>query len=155
MQVPLGRWTAVSLMVMWLVLLRGLSTVVAEEGLRRTHQGGGVTIDVAFLAPEGDSKHLRFNLRMNTHSVPLDDYDMRKLSVLRDGRGRVFSAMAWSDPRGGGHHRAGVLVFPAKDQDGNLIVNQESKVIEVIIKGVAGVPERVFHWDLPLIANSR
>ncbi|MFQ5692368.1 MAG: hypothetical protein ACE5IM_04905 [Nitrospinota bacterium] len=155
MRVRPGRWAALSLMVMSVGLLSGLPAAAAEGGLRRSHSGGGVTIDVTFLPSNGTSQDFRFNVRMNTHSVPLDGYDMAKLSLLRDGRGRLFPATAWTDPGGGGHHRKGVLVFPAKDKNGDPIIGGATKFLEVVIRDVAGVSERVFRWELPLKTSSR
>lgn len=93
------------------------------ESLTREHSGGGIEIDVTLLNPgavySGDD--LIFDVGMNTHSVPLDQYVMEELSYVRDERGRVFKALAWELPKGGDHHRFGKLKFSGKDKDGSPI----------------------------------
>ncbi|MBI2880151.1 MAG: hypothetical protein HYY21_01080 [Candidatus Tectomicrobia bacterium] len=148
-----GLLAALGLVALGLFFVAGAGN--AEEGLRRTHRGGGVTIDVTPLPAKGGSQDLRFSVRMDTHSVALDDYDMVKASLLRNGRGRAVRAGAWADPTGGGHHREGVLVFPLKEKEGTSVLTEGAQFIEVVIRDVAGVPERVFRWNLPLNTNAR
>jgi hypothetical protein len=81
-----------------------------------------------------------FDVAMNTHSVDLSD-DMTKISILRDDAGREYNPTAWDGPGGGGHHRAGTLKFAA--------LISKPMYVELVIKGLAQVPERVFKWDLP------
>jgi hypothetical protein len=98
-----------------------------------------VTVDVTplNLADGGDS--LNFEVAFNTHSVALD-FDPAAISVLRDDQGREYPAIGWDGDESGGHHRGGTLRFKALDY--------ATTSIDVILKGVADVPERVFHWDL-------
>jgi hypothetical protein len=81
----------------------------------------------------------RFEVRMNTHSEPLEE-DMVAVSSLKDNTGRVYQATAWQGSGPGGHHRKGVLEFP------ELADNPES--ITLIIRKVAKVPERTFEWTV-------
>ena len=41
----------------------------------------------------------------------------------------------------GGHHVNGTLYFPAMDL-------QDAQWVELVIREMAGVPERTFRWDL-------
>ncbi len=120
--------------------------------LSREHEGGGVRVDVTLLNPEAiyTGEDLLFEVAMNTHTVNLDVYRMEDISFLRDERGRVFKAKAWESPKGGGHHRFGVLRFPGKDREGRPIVKEGDRYIEVVIRDVGGVAERVLRWDLPV-----
>ncbi len=80
-----------------------------------------------------------FEVAFNTHSVDLS-FDPAAISILRDDQGREYPAVAWEGAGPGGHHRSGVLRFEAPAT--------ATKFIEVIIHDVAGVPERVFQWNL-------
>jgi hypothetical protein len=91
------------------------------------------------LATGGDT--LDFEVAFNTHSVDLA-FDPADISIIRDGEGREYPAVAWEGSAPGGHHRRGVLQFEVPDYT--------TDFIEVVIQDVAGVPERVFHWDLTL-----
>lgn len=106
-------------------------------GLTRSHSGGGVREEATYLNPQ-DTETARFQVRMNTHSVNLDSYDLKALSLLRDETGRIYRATS-VETRGSGHHRTVILNFsevPAGIQN-----------LELIIKGVAVVEERSFRWE--------
>lgn len=98
-----------------------------------------VTIEVTPLnLPDGGSS-LDFEVAFNTHSVDLG-FDPAAISVLRDDQGREYPAIAWEGTAPGGHHRSGVLRFKVPDS--------ATDFVEVVIHDVAGVPERVFRWNL-------
>lgn len=105
----------------------------------RSNSGGSVTVDIKPESLKVDEPVV-FDVAMNTHSVDLSD-DMTKISLLRDDAGKEYKPTGWDGPAGGGHHRSGTLRFPA--------LAGKPKSVELIIKGLAGVPERVFQWDLP------
>ena len=105
----------------------------------KSSEGGSVTVDVKPTALEV-GKPIAFDIAMNTHSVDLGD-DMTQITTLRDDTGKEYKPTAWDGPGGGGHHREGTLTFAA--------LTAKPKSVELIIKGLAGVPERVFKWDLP------
>ena len=88
--------------------------------------------------PEG-GETLDFEVAFNTHSVDLS-FDPAAISVLRDDQGREYAAIAWEGSEPGGHHRSGVLKFTVPEN--------VPAFVEVVIRGVAGVQERVFHWDV-------
>jgi hypothetical protein len=89
------------------------------------------------LATNGNT--LDFEVAFNTHSVDLD-FDPSTISIIRDDEGREYPAIAWEGSGPGGHHRRGVLRFKIPDLN--------TDFIEIVIHDVAGVPERIFHWDL-------
>ncbi len=105
----------------------------------KSNEGGSVTVDVKPTALDV-GKPIVFDIAMNTHSVDLSD-DMTKITILRDDAGKEYKPTAWDGPAGGGHHREGTLTFAA--------MANKPKFVELVIKGLAGVPERVFKWDLP------
>lgn len=84
-------------------------------------------------------KKATFEIRMNTHTVPLD-FDLVAVSLLKDDQGHEYRASLWNGSPAGGHHRSGVLEFPA--------IAKDTKSITLSIKDIAGVPERTFEWKL-------
>jgi hypothetical protein len=97
----------------------------------------GVAIEVTPLEfdPAGPFK---FDLAINTHQGSLD-FDMTEISILEDDNGNSYSPIRWEGSPPGGHHRYGVLVFPAMEETTNM---------RLTINDVYGVPERTFDWDL-------
>ena len=93
---------------------------------------------MAYLNP-GSNDDPRFQVVLNTHSVGLDGYDLKSITVLRDDAGKSYPP-AGAENKGGGHHREITLSFPK--------VSPEAKLLEIVIKDVAGVKERSFHWEL-------
>lgn len=105
----------------------------------QTNSEKAVEVDVTPLNLGTGAATLDFEVAFNTHSVDLS-FDPAAISVLRDSTGREYPAVAWEGSGPGGHHRSGVLRFQMPEPAGDAIA--------VVIRGVAGVPERVFHWDL-------
>ena len=105
----------------------------------QSNAGGSVTVEVKPTKLRV-GEPVVFDIAMNTHSVELAD-DMTKISILRDDAGQEYKPTAWDGAEGGGHHREGSLKFAA--------LKSKPKYVELIIKGLAQVPERVFKWDLP------
>ena len=99
--------------------------------------GGGVTVAATLLRDQGEGTAIK--LALNTHSVGLDGYKLEGLATLSDETGKTYPVTAVEQASGGGHHREAVLRF------GKL--NPEAKTIELIVKDVAGVKERIFRWS--------
>lgn len=116
----------------------GQSFGAAAPGLTRTHSGGGVTVKVTYLNPQ-EAEDTRFQVVLDTHSVNLDSYDLKNLSLLRDDAGQSYQATKVEN-KGSGHHREVILIFP-KPSDG-------AKRLELVIQDIAKVKERAFSWDL-------
>jgi len=81
----------------------------------------------------------RFQVVLDTHSVALDSYDLKSITVLRDDVGKSY-APTEAENKGSGHHREVTLTFPK--------VSPDAKRVEIIIKDLAGVKERTFRWNL-------
>jgi hypothetical protein len=82
---------------------------------------------------------LVFKVVLDTHSVDLKD-DIVKVTFLRDDTGKQYQPTTWDGAGAGGHHREGSLKFAS--------LAGITKFVELVITGVAGVPERVFKWEL-------
>lgn len=103
---------------------------------RQSSQENGVRVDVVPVQLQ-HGQSVRLEIRLNTHSGQLDK-DLMAVSVLKDEMGKTYQPTGWDGSPPGGHHRSGILTFPELSQD--------SGSITLIIKGVAGVPERSFTW---------
>ena len=134
------RFGFVLLKGLFLLGLFGLSEGfgAAAPGLTRTHTGGGVTVKVTYLNPK-ETESVRFEVVLDTHSVNLDGYDLKVLSVLRDEMGKEYQPTQVEN-KGSGHHREIILIFP-KSSSG-------AKRLDLVIKDIAKVKERSFSWDL-------
>ena len=107
----------------------------------QTNEGGQVTVKATW---QGPSAGPVFTVVMDTHAVDLDGYDLKQLAALRINGGREVQPVGWDAPKGG-HHREGTLTFPAM-ADGRPLIESGVRTIELIIRDVAGVPERSFRW---------
>jgi hypothetical protein len=113
-----------------------------SAGATQTNEGGQVTIAATWQRSDTQPS---FNVAMNTHAVDLDGYDLKQLAVLRIDGGQEIRPISWEAPKGG-HHRSGMLIFPAADANGRELIASNLQTIELVIRNVAGVPERVFTW---------
>jgi hypothetical protein len=104
----------------------------------RTVSGGGVTVTVTYLDPK-TSNDLRFQVVLDTHSVNLDGYDLKAITVLRDDTGKSYLPTEVEN-KGSGHHREVTVIFPK--------VSSEANRLEIVIKDIAGMKERTFNWDV-------
>jgi len=97
-----------------------------------------VTVAVTPINISSQSKEWKFDIVMDTHSVELDQ-DMTESAVLIDGQDKEYKPIGWEGPSGG-HHREGVLVFDP--------IEPMPKYIELKIKNIGGVTERLFKWNI-------
>lgn len=109
-------------------------------GSSQSSNAGNVTIDIRLNEVKSDS--IFFKVEMNTHSVDLDKYDLSSLASLTDEQGNKFTPLSWQGPSGG-HHRSGDLIFPLPPS----ISKGQASHIEIAIKDVAGIPQRLFRWE--------
>lgn len=136
-------------LVLALILAVATSTATAASneaaqpiGESRVSQAGRVTITVTWL---NGSEEPSFWVVMDTHAVDLDGYDLAQLGVLRTDQSVEVGPTAWDAPAGG-HHREGTLRFPSTTDDGALVLGADTQGVELIIRNVAGIPERKFEW---------
>ena len=105
---------------------------------RQSNNENGVRVDAIPVELKAGSE-VRFEVRMNTHSVALDQ-DLTAISSLKDNKGNIFQATGWDGSPPGGHHRSGTLSFPA--------LAQGTETVTLIIKGVGKDSERIFSWQV-------
>lgn len=104
----------------------------------RSNSGGSVDFKITLVEI---SRELVFEVVMDTHSVNLDGFDLKTISVLRDEQKNEFAPVSWNAPLGG-HHRSGTLTFAFPES------LKQGQAITLVIRDVSGVPERVFEWAL-------
>ncbi|MBI2050972.1 MAG: hypothetical protein HYT31_04160 [Parcubacteria group bacterium] len=105
----------------------------------KTDERPPVTVTVTPVEFGSGSKTWKFDVVFDTHSGSLDDNILTAASLI-DDKGNAYQPISWEGPGPGGHHREGVLVFSA--------VKPVSSFIELKIKNVGGVAERLFRWSL-------
>ena len=125
----------------WLLLVSLVmvsdSVDAAASGLTRTHSGGGVTVKATYLNPHSPGD-VRFQVTLDTHSVDLDEYDLKDLSLLRDETGKTYQSTR-VDNNGSGHRGQITVIFPK--------VSPETRWLELVIKDIAGVKEHSLRWE--------
>lgn len=104
----------------------------------QSQSAGSVDVDVTPKVLEV-GQPLAFQIVMNTHSVDLGD-DMTQITILRDETGKEYRPTTWEGQAPGGHHRSGLVKFDS--------LTVKPKFVELVIKGLAKIPERIFRWDL-------
>ncbi|GAB4265401.1 MAG: hypothetical protein Kow00122_20430 [Thermoleophilia bacterium] len=83
-------------------------------------------------------------LLLDTHSVDLSGFDPVAAGSLSTPSGRL-APTRWIALSDSSHHRSGALVFP-RDFDPSSAEGE----LSLTLAGLAGVPERVLSWNLPL-----
>jgi len=113
------------------------------------NRGGAVTVEAKYLgaAPVGAVEALRFEIKLDTHSVSLDQYDLKQLSTLRNDRGVAVKPVSF-EKKGSGHHIQNILAFPAKDEAGKLVAGDGATSLELVLFDIADVPQRLLRWEV-------
>lgn len=104
-------------------------TSAADSAQTRENSESGVTIIATYLGNNA------FDVKLDTHSGSLD-YEIAKISYIRDSKGNNIKPESW-DGAIGGHHLEGNLKFPQFD---------DGTGFELVFQDVAGVKERVLKW---------
>jgi hypothetical protein len=117
-------------------------TTPQSGAMTRTNEGGQITIKVTW---QGRDAGPVFTVEMDTHAVNLDGYNLQQLAVLRIDQQQEMQPSGWNAPTGG-HHRSGILSFPATTASGTPVIGSNTRLITLLIRNVGNVPERVFTW---------
>lgn len=116
--------------------------LVRQAADTQTNVGGGVTVKVSRI---NAVDAVAFTVVLDTHAVNLDAYDLVQLAVLRTPSGEEIAPLSWDAPAGG-HHREGTLSFPSTATDGTSLIQSDGGHLILVIRDIAGVTERAFHW---------
>lgn len=103
-----------------------------------SNDAGGVRIVVKPKSVAAEAAW-EFEVTMDTHIKPLDD-DLTKTTVLVDDSGRRYLPQTWQGDPAGGHHRKGILRFPAP--------TEQFKSFELQIQRASEANKRVFQWTM-------
>ncbi len=121
------------------IAIVGIAIALEANAYERiSNRENRVRVDVVPVQLES-GKSAKFEIRMNAHSGDLSQ-DLVSVSTLKDDNGREYRPVDWQGAPPGGHHRTGVLEFPA--------LNGNTKSVTLVIRDVANVPERVYKWNL-------
>lgn len=149
---PLALFSGLLVLALFLVLSRpqGSSPATVQPGVSFPNQAsswetksnseGAVTVEVTPLVLNTGGSP-KFKVTFTTHSVELD-FNVEDIVDLTDDKGKTAESPKWIGSPPGGHHRSGELAF-----GGNLGVAVKS--VTLTFKNIAGVPSRVFTWNLP------
>lgn len=127
-------------LVLGIVALGGVGVTAAQDGLTKQDRQGPVTVAISLTAPPAIGTPVRAKVVLDTHSVGLDGIAFDQVVAVRASDGAEQAPTAVEQVTGSGHHRQAVLVFPPLASGGPL---------QIIVKGVGGVAERSFVWELP------
>jgi hypothetical protein len=120
----------------------GAAALGQPSGEAQVSQVGQVTVTVSWVGTGDDPS---FWIVLDTHSVNLDLYDLSQLARLRIAQTIEVAPTNWEAPAGG-HHREGLLRFPASTAEAGPIFDAETGSIALVIREVGGVSERTFVW---------
>ncbi len=83
-----------------------------------------------------DKERLVLKFEVNTHSVRLNEFDLKQITTL-EYKGKKLKPVRAG--RMGGHHSSGTIEFKTGEEIGSFIIR---------IKGIPRVKERVFEWKV-------
>jgi len=118
---------------------------VDPNALTRRSDAASVTADITFRNPidKAGQDELVFEVALNTHSVPLESYDVANSIVLKNDQGKeVTQGFVWEPVSEASHHRSGIIKVK---NDG--ILTEGTKFITLELKNLAGIPVREFKWE--------
>jgi hypothetical protein len=159
-----ARVTVGILIVGALAILAAAASAGQAAGVTtQTDSQGGVTVKVTYVtaayfksAPRDPlagkvvpDRNVVFAITLDTHAGDLSGYDFIKGAILRNDRGQQVTPVQWMSTADGSHHRAGGLLFPKTDQAGRSLESQ-ARTLELVVRGLGGVQERVLRWTLPI-----
>lgn len=111
--------------------------VVTNSPMAKINVEEGIEIEVVPKA-SSDKKTWNFRITITTHEGSLDQ-DLATGSLLKNEKDDLISPLGWEGTSPGGHHREGVLNFPA--------FLEEPKTVTLKLSGF-GEKERVFSWEI-------
>ena len=114
--------------------------------LRTDSQGGMIVeIQIKELTEKGE---LAFAVRMNDHVMETNQYALDNLATLGNDQGTEVRASRWQSITLSAQRASGTLYFPGTDDAGKPLLAQGIRNVTLRIKGLAGIPERVFQWSM-------
>ena len=122
----------------------GTALGVSKRSLKRMDKEGPVEVTAIYLNPlekAGDSE-LRFEVKLDTHSVDLEQYELKEISFISFDDGTESKSIGLNR-EGSGHHITNILLFEGP-------IPAEARTMTLIIRNVGDVTERSLEWKLPV-----
>ncbi len=115
----------------------------------RIDQQGEVTVEIRF-AGVTYRGNVAFNIKIGTHAVKVGEYALDEMSTLANDLGTKVQAIKWeiSFISADGTSLWGTIYFPPKDASGKPLIGKGVRNLTLKIEDLAGIPERVFEWNL-------
>lgn len=93
------------------------------------------------------------NLAFNVEIAPLvklGQYSLNQMSTLASDLGTRVQASRWEVSLivASGDYLTGVIYFPAQDALARPLISKDVRNLTLNIKNLAGIPERVFRWNI-------
>lgn len=132
------------LLITFVTVMSGSALGVSQKSLKRTDKEGAVTISATYLNPleKTNSNELHFEVKLDTHSVALDQYRLEELSFISFDN-RPGQKSLGLNQKGAGHHITNILRFAGPVPEG-------AKIMTLIIRNVDDIAERKLEWKLPV-----
>ncbi len=107
------RTLILAILAIFVISVTGTASAISKKSLTRTDKNGPVTVIVTYLNPikKMDGSSINFEMKLDTHSVDLDQYKLEELSFIKFDDGAEFKSSGLST-EGSGHHITYVLHFP-------------------------------------------
>ncbi len=106
----------------------------------QTNKEGSAVVKVTPIGLSRTAEVWTFAVTFETHIRPVTG-DPSQFALLVDAGGKTHTPLDWQGDPPGSHHRNGVLRFRAP--------NQRDGSIELRLRNVGDVAERVFRWEFP------
>jgi hypothetical protein len=132
------------LLLMFTLVWSGTAMGVSKKSLKRIDKAGPVDVTAIYLNPlekAGDSE-LRFEVKLDTHSVNLDQLKLEEISFISFDNG-TESKSSGLNREGSGHHITNILTF-------NGPIPVEARIMTLIFRNVGDISERRLEWNLPV-----
>ena len=119
-----------------------------DELPRIDHQGK-VSVEITF-AGVTYREDVAFHVKIGTHAVKPSEYALDEMSTLANDLGTKVQASKWEITfmSAAGTSIGGTIYFPSKDASGKPLIAQEVRNLTLKIEDLAGIPERVFQWNV-------
>ncbi len=156
-------WTVILVAAALVLIIAGPDAGEARSHTAQVDNRGGITVKATYItagylkATPRDplsgkvdpGSAIVIAIALDTHSGDLMAYDLVKRVILRTDRGQQLEPLRWVSTADGAHHRAGALVFARTDGAGRSI-EQGAGRLELVVRDLGGVAERILRWTLPV-----
>ena len=141
-----SKLTIISILLITFITVMSGSALggVSKKSLKRTDKEGSVTISATYLNPleKTNTDELHFEVKLDTHSVALDQYKLEELSFISFNN-RPEQRSIGLNKKGAGHHITNILRFAGS-------VPKGAKIMTLTIRNVGDIAERQLEWKLPV-----